>query len=207
MNAYIKVPPMLEADLALPAEGLNVELVTDLIATHGPFQMTKIGIVVEEGVDPSFDEWSAATEWAQKTEKASTWWVGDLIEFGEHRFGEKYSQVLDATGYAKQTLQGMSYVSRQIAPSRRRKDLSFALHREVAPLPPAEQDEWLDRCENDNLTREQLRAQIRASKATAARNPVEFCVVVTCTDVDHQMKLADELRARGHAVKMIAKGE
>jgi putative SOS response-associated peptidase YedK len=40
--------------------------------------------------------------------------------------------------------------------SRRREVLSWSHHREVAALPPAEQDEWLDRAEAEKWDRNDL---------------------------------------------------
>lgn len=51
-----------------------------------------------------------------------------------------YAQEAEVTGMAPQTLTNVKYVSRQIENSRRRENLPFALHAEVAALPPREQD-------------------------------------------------------------------
>lgn len=37
-------------------------------------------------------------------EGAVQWWVGDWLNFGERKYGEKYAQGMDATGYAYQTV-------------------------------------------------------------------------------------------------------
>ena len=180
----------------------DVDVDVDLVATHGPFQLTKTG-VFSTG-DPTFEEWEAAFAWCRQVEGAASFWVGDLIEWGEHKYGEKYAQAMDATGGSYQALQDVAYVARNVPASRRRENLGFAVHREVAPLPPAEQDVWLDKCEADGLTREQLRMQIKASKATA-EHPVELWLLVKCMDVDDQTELADRLRLEGRSVKLTTK--
>ncbi len=119
----------METDLGMD----DVDVLGDRVATHGPFELTKTGVIVAG--EPTFEEWEAAFTWAQQVEKASPFWVGDLIEYGEHRYGEKYAQALDSTTASYGTLANAAYVARNVQISRRRENLSFAVHQEVAPLP------------------------------------------------------------------------
>lgn len=175
--------------------------VPEVIATHGPFQLTRTGVVMTE--PPSFDEWSEAVTWAQAVEGSIQFWLGDLLELGEALFGEKYAQAIEGTGYAEQTLKNATYVARSIPAERRRPPnlVPFAHHAEVAPLPPDEQEKWLQKCEEQHLTREELRAQIKQSKATAAGVPVDLWLVVSCKSAEDQAELADRLRLEGRSVK------
>lgn len=175
------------------------EQVADLVATHGPFMLTKTSARATR--DATFEEWEAATKWAQDVEKASPFWIGDLLAYGEHKYGEMYSQMMDATS-SYGTLANAAYVAGRVESSRRRENLPFSHHQEVAPLPPAEQDAWLDKCATDGLTREQLRHRIKAARAEAAGTTVEYGVAVTCLDADDQQQLADRLRLEGRSVKM-----
>jgi hypothetical protein len=188
------------ADLATHKTVDVTDIDEDLIvAQHGPFTMTPTGIVVTS--DPTLDEWNAATTWAQRTEKASPWWVADLIEYGERVFGEKYSQALDCTDYTEQALKDITYVARNVAPSRRRHDVSFSHHREVAALPPTKQDEWLHRAWDKGLTVQALRHQIKVAKAQESGQLIELWVLVKCTDLDDQQKLAEQMKLEGRAVQ------
>jgi hypothetical protein len=45
----------------------------------------------------------------------------------------------------------MAYVAGRFAPERRRAELSFSHHAEVAALAPDEQEEWLDRAQASGL--------------------------------------------------------
>ena len=90
--------------------------------------------------------------------------LGDIVQYAERRWGDTYSQLLDSTGLAYGTLANTTWVARSIDYSCRREDLSFAHHAVVAPLPPNEQHEWLQRAAENEMGANELRRQIQASK-------------------------------------------
>ena len=71
--------------------------------------------------------------------------LGDWLNYGERKYGEMYTQAIDELDYTKQALKDAKWVSAQVEKSRRRDNLSFSHHREVAPLEPDEQEEWSGR--------------------------------------------------------------
>ncbi len=170
------------------------------VAQHGPFKLTRTGAVATR--DATFEEWEAVLKWAQDVEKASPFWVGDLIAYGEHKYGEMYAQALDATDSSYGTLANAAWVAGHVESSRRRENLSFAHHQEVAPLAPAEQVAWLDKCEVEGLSHKQLRIQIKVAKAESEGHPVELWLQVKCSDTSDQTQLAERLRLEGRSVKM-----
>jgi signal transduction histidine kinase len=111
-------------------------------------------------------------EWAEQGRRLGTigravgWWIGDWLRFGNERFGERYTRASRITGYDVQTLMNIVYVATSVEVERRRADLSFSHHAEVASLPPEQQDRWLDRARADHLSvrclREELRRERRA---------------------------------------------
>ena len=174
-----------------------------IIAQHGPFIMTTTGVVMTE--DPTYEEWHAAAVWAQSVEKASPFWIGDLLQYGEAHWGEKYTQAVAATGCAVGTLMNIASVAAKIPPDRRHPDLTFTHHVEVAPLSEPEQTEWLDKAEIENWTSKELRHQIKVAKAVATGQTLELGVWAACSDVDDQQKLFDMITASGHAAKKTTK--
>ena len=58
----------------------------------------------------------------------------------------------------------LKYVASRIAPERRRPSLSFAHHRLVAPLEPAEQTKFLDLAERNGLDRDEFDVVVRNFK-------------------------------------------
>ena len=101
--------------------------------------------------------------------------IGDWLVYGEHTYGEMYAQALDATGFSYGTLANQVYVAQRFDFSRRRENLSFSHHQEVAALPPEEADELLDRADpttNESgqaMPRESFRAMVRAHNVHAGR--------------------------------------
>ncbi len=60
------------------------------------------------------------------------WLLGDAVNYGEARFGEKYTQWLDITGLSPDRLRVCSWVANRYIRSRRDPRLSFEVHRELA---------------------------------------------------------------------------
>lgn len=88
---------------------------------------------------------------------SARWWLGDLLLFGESRYGEEYAQALHAARLSERQLNRYRYVCQQIARSRRRENLPFSYHEEVSGLEPADQDALLRRAESEGWSREELR--------------------------------------------------
>jgi len=94
--------------------------------------------------DLDFDGWQHRGKMLMLLQKATAWWIGDWLNFGEHTFGEMYTQAVDVTGKDLDTLRKYQWVAEQIPPERRRERLTFGHHDAIASLPPVEQDKLLD---------------------------------------------------------------
>ncbi len=92
---------------------------------------------------------------------ASHWWIGDWMRYGNARYGEKCGAASKATGYDRQTLMNMAYVASRFSTERRRECASWSHHAELAALPAAQQDVWLDLTEQERLTVRSLREAVR----------------------------------------------
>ena len=97
-----------------------------------------------------------AMEWGR------LWWLGDWLTYGECAYGERAAQAEALGGYDYATLSAARWVCGRIAPDRRRPELSFAHHRQVAALAPAEQERWLTAAAREGWTLQELRAVLRA---------------------------------------------
>lgn len=127
--------------------------------TIGCFNFDKTGLVVNG--DPTFEEWKKCGEFLKQAEKSVQFWIGDWLNYGEHRWGEMYTQAIEITGQEYKTVRNEKWVSSKIELSRRRDNLSFSHHAEVAQLEPEEQDYWLDKAEEEGLSRNELRKAIK----------------------------------------------
>lgn len=111
------------------------------------------------------DVWGALVTRLIRQHKRIEWAIGDAINFGEKAYGSTYDQWVQETGLAENTLATIAWVSREIEPSRRREDVGWSHHREVAGLDdPAEQDRLLDLAADRGMTRFELREAVRATK-------------------------------------------
>lgn len=110
--------------------------------------------------DISFEDWQATGQWLRSAERSLMWWIGDWLRFGESRWGERYAQAIEATGQSYQALADAKWVASRFEFSRRRENLSFSHHREVAALEPAAADHLLDEAVRDGLSRNELRAAV-----------------------------------------------
>jgi hypothetical protein len=134
--------------------------------------------------------------------RCSQWWVGDWLRYGSTRWGEKYAEAAKITGYDPKSLRNIAYIASRYELSRRRDNLSWSHHAELAMLDPAEQDEWLDRASQDRLSvsdlRMELRSHDRGSKHRTDDNSTgEAAASVTCPNCGHAIPLPSEPLSSG----------
>lgn len=134
--------------------------------TIGGFSLTATGMEVVGR--PSFLEYEAVGEFIKRAHKASGFWLGDWLRYGEDRadWRDRLSQVQDATGLSEKTLKNVRAIA-AIDPSRRRDDLEFAIHDAVAALTPEDQGIWLERAHVNGWGVRELRMEIKASRRRA----------------------------------------
>lgn len=125
----------------------------------GPFRFGKAGLEVEG--KPDFNTCNNAVTTLKAAHNIIQLAIGDLLNYMQGRFGEAYSQALEASDYSGGTAANVQWVARKVAPEvRRLETLTFDHHRAVAPLPVEQQIEWLDRAEREGLSARTLRKMI-----------------------------------------------
>lgn len=88
-------------------------------------------------------EYVAKLEEVGRVGRHLMFFLGDLLLYGETRWGEKAYQYADAAGYSPKTLSNAAYVAQAIPPTRRREALSFGHHAAVAGLLESQQERLL----------------------------------------------------------------
>jgi hypothetical protein len=126
---------------------------------------TRIGLRV--AADLTFETWERAGHHLNRIVDSSAWCLGDWLVYGQERFADRYRRAVMAAGLDYQTLRNYAWVARRFDWDRRHAALSFQHHAEVASLPPAEQDQWLDRAERLRWSRNQLRRAVRGARGSA----------------------------------------
>jgi hypothetical protein len=123
------------------------------------FSITQTGIQFHEEL--SFEEWDQLGQQLAPLGKSIGFIIGDWINYGEGRYGEKYDEALTRTGLSYSTLSHYAYVARKVEICTRVQNLDFTHHRVVAKLKtPEEQRRWLEVAEQNNLSERRLRKSI-----------------------------------------------
>jgi hypothetical protein len=139
------------------------ETKTDALSIGAKYQTSAVGLVAK-GKAATYGQWEVALSVACGIAKNCPWWIGDLLNIGEHTYGEMFSQAAGDTGFDPAYLANLKWVCSRIELSRRREQLSFSHHQEVASLDPKDQDMWLGHAVDNKWTRAQLREAMREGK-------------------------------------------
>lgn len=129
---------------------------------HKPLVATMTGMQVKR--QPTYDEWEAFGRELWSYKQAIQWCIGDWLNYGEKHYGDTYTQAIDMTNYTYGTLANYASVAREFPPERRREDVSFTNHQELAPLDTDEQDIFLNAIESKQATRDDIRTYKRKRK-------------------------------------------
>jgi len=116
-------------------------------------------------------EWKGIWTSLKRLNGSLNWIIGDWLNWGRTRFGERYALALDATALEYQTLRNAACICGAVPLSRRRDTLSWTHHAEVAPLGPSDQARFLERAEASGWSVSQLRRAIRAEQAETREEP------------------------------------
>lgn len=130
------------------------------LAINDPkFSISSTGIQFNDEL--SFEEWDTLGQQLGEIGKSIGFIIGDWINYGEGRYGEKYEESLARTGLAYTTLAHYSYVARKIQFCLRKQNLDYSVHATVAKLKTDEEKQrWLDMAEKHDLSVRRLRKSI-----------------------------------------------
>ncbi len=121
-------------------------------------------IFYKNGLDPvgnpSFEEWLECGEMINKANGAIHFWIGDWLNFGEKKWGERYLEAIKKTKYDYGTLRNDKWVAARVDLSRRHDKLTFDHHTTVAELEPEDQDLLLSEAEEKKLNSKEFRKYV-----------------------------------------------
>lgn len=146
----------------MPVPDTGVHPVPDAGAVAGPRRRLALGWQPPQMLDRA--GWLAAGVSLAEFGRVNNWWVGDWIRYGGARWGEKYTEAARITGLDAKTLRNIAYVASRFDMSRRRDNLSWTHHAELAALAPEQQDQWLDRAVSLRLSPGDLRIELRSAQ-------------------------------------------
>jgi hypothetical protein len=114
---------------------------------------------------PQLDDYRGPLQFALWCQRASPWWIGDLVNAGEDVFGEEFGQVCGET-LSTDMVSRYAAVARRVPPENRRPALSWSAHAAVASLDWADQRQLLAQAEQNGWNSDDLRRAVRQFKAS-----------------------------------------
>lgn len=175
----------------------------EIVPAAGPFSGTDTGLVLQR--QPSYEEWDALGVWLSRADKSLAWLVGDWLNYGTAIFGEvayQHFDPADSTGWQPKTLEVYAWVCRQVAPERRRADLTFAHHQAVAALDPEQQTRWLERAATDPDGAWSVR-ELKAALKVASGELPQVWVLVSALDHADAEWLCGKFLGEGRSAKVV----
>ena len=132
-----------------------------LIALDNKFELTPTSLTIKGEI--SIEDWLDYGRYKlEYVEGALQWWIGDYLNEGERQHGEKFSQAIDES--QARSWKVYKWVSSKVQKVTRVTLLSWAHHREVASLKPAEQSRWLQKAIDNHWSKRDLYDAVRDSK-------------------------------------------
>jgi hypothetical protein len=104
--------------------------------------VTDVGLEFHKDIE--YDQWLTLMATLQQLSTAFQFAIGDALNYGQKRFGEKYAQAMDATGCAYQSLANWSWVASSVPINNRIAGLSWTHHRLVARIGTEQQKQILE---------------------------------------------------------------
>jgi len=111
----------------------------------------------------TFEQWAMVGQKIGEINKQISWWVGDWINYGEHKYGEKYSQAMEATELDYGHLRNVASVARHFAPENRNQDLSFSHHALLTNIEIAEAKQIMNQTADKKLSVRELKKVLHES--------------------------------------------
>jgi hypothetical protein len=143
-------------------------------------QRTDVHLDLPENL--SLEEWREIGRKLNRASSALKWYVGDWLLHGERKWGSAYTDAINIVGLSYDTLARCKSISARFEFRRRRLNLRWSDHREVAALDEKNQEILLDASTDGKWSRERLRDEVRKLQEAA-----------------FQASLTDEQRAKRRA--------
>ena len=121
-------------------------------------KVSKVGLTFNE--EMTFEEWEGIGLQLQLMHGSVGFWIADWYLFGERKYGEAKAMAASLDmDYG--TFRDYLWVARTIELSRRRDNVSFTSHKEIASAPKDKQDDLLDKADKENLSKTEVRGLVK----------------------------------------------
>jgi N6-adenosine-specific RNA methylase IME4 len=129
----------------------------------GGFEFTTTGLKAQG--ERSFEEWDAVGHFLRYIHTGAQFWIGDWLNYGEKKYGEKYTQALEHTGYELKTLENYAWIAKSVPDQNRKEKIPFGHYANgLAALSETEQAEWIERILAEDMSQSEFRQALRIAK-------------------------------------------
>jgi hypothetical protein len=104
-----------------------------LLSANVPGEITKTALILNPGIP--YEQWQGILENLYALESGVQWWIGDALNYGEKSYGETYTQAMETTKLAYDTLAQYKWVASEYQFCDR-SQLSWTHHMRVAAIEP-----------------------------------------------------------------------
>lgn len=138
-------------------------MTTELVVRETLMTETDTALMLPDGL--SIEEWESVGEQLGRAHRASGWWIGDWINYGEKRWGQKYEEAQAITGLSYSHLSHCARVASRFQFGDRSPKLTWSHYNRAKALPNAEQ--VLERAAAENWTVRDLQREARKAPPVA----------------------------------------
>jgi len=124
--------------------------------------VTDVGLEFRKDIE--YDQWLTLMATLQQLSTAFQFAIGDALNYGQKRYGEKYAQAMDATGCAYQSLANWSWVASHVPLDNRVAGLSWTHHRLVAHLGTSEQKNVLESAKSRGISVTEFERELKGEE-------------------------------------------
>lgn len=117
-----------------------------------------------------YAEWRIIGLRLAQLKEFSYWAIGDWLNYGEAKWGEKYTQAAADTGIPEDRLMIFKYVASRVSNLVRKQELKWVFHLEVAKLEPKQQIYWLELASSNGWKLQELRDGLTANGLRNSRH-------------------------------------
>jgi hypothetical protein len=134
---------------------------------HG-VKLSLVGMTLPDSIDE--DQWNEIGDQVMRLDNASNWMLGDWWAHGMQSYGERKKWLAEQKAKRSKVksfghLAACASVCRSFETLRRRKVVSFEMHRELLGLSEAKQDKFLDLIEAGEIrTHKELREKVKPAR-------------------------------------------
>jgi hypothetical protein len=155
-----------------------------------PGILSRTGMELQPGL--SKQEWLEVGRKCALLDRANCWWIGDFLNYGEHAYGDTYTEALALFEREYNTLAQLKSVAGGFEFCDRSQNLSWTHHLAVSPLDPEVRQHWLCLAEENHWSVRELKARIKAAKAKPL--PTHKPLLRFCQDLPTPIIVAQILR-------------